>query len=471
MNFDGITYAKGASVLRQLVAYVGEQEFVAGLRQYFKAHAYGNTELVDLLRELEATSGRDLRQWSAQWLERSQVNTLRPLVEVDTEGRISALAIEQTAVDEHPVLRPHRLAVGCYDLEDGRLRRTDRIELDVDGPATQVPQLVGRAQPDLLLVNDDDLAYAKVRLDERSLATALEHLEGFSSSMPRMLVLGAVWDMTRDGEAPATAYVELALKAIATESDSTVLRVLLAQLSTSSRLYTAAANRPRALTRAADALLGLLRSAPGGSDQQLQLTTAFAGYASTDEHIGFLRGLYDGTAPLDGLAVDADMRWTLLTALVCAGAAGQAEVDAELERDATASGRRFAAQALAARPTPEAKLEAWQSVVDRGDLPNALQESTIVGFGRLHDPELLRPFVERYFACLERVWSERTSDTAQSIVVGLYPTALADATLVAASDAWLTGHPAAPAALRRLVAENRDTIARAVRVQERDAQG
>jgi aminopeptidase N len=467
VNFDGITYAKGASVLKQLVAYVGEDEFVQGLRTYFKAHAYGNTELVDLLRELEAVSGRDLREWSAQWLERSQVNTLRPVLEVDDAGRITALSIEQTAVPEHPVLRPHRLAVGCYDVVEGRLRRTDRIELDVVGESTPVPELVGRAQPDLLLVNDDDLAYAKIRLDERSLLTAVQHLDGFASSMPRMLVLGAVWDMTRDGEASARAFVELALKAVGTESDSTVLRILLAQLTTTTRLYVAPEHREATAARVADELLVLLRSAPGGSDQQLQLMTTFAGFARSDEHVALVRGLLDGTAPLEGLAVDHDMRWTLLTSLVAAGAAGETEVAAERERDDTASGRRFAAQALAARPSPEAKASAWQGVVEADDLPNAVQESMILGFTKVHDPELLRPYVE----AIERIWAERTSDTAQSIVIGLYPTALADAELLAATDAWVETHPDAPPALRRLVSESRDSVVRALRVQERDALG
>ncbi len=479
VNFDGITYAKGASVLKQLVAYVGREQFIEGVRAYFRAHAWGNTTLQDFLAPLEAASGRDLRSWSALWLEQAGVTTLRPEVEVDAEGVITSLAILQEAPESHPVLRPHRLAIGCYDVEHREggpvLHRTQRVEIDIapgaDGARTEVAALVGTERPDLLLVNDDDLAYAKVRLDERSLATAVEHLDGFASSMPRMLVLGAVWDMTRDGEAPASAFVELALTALGTESDSTGLRVLLAQLSTTARLFTAPERRPATVARVTDRLLELLRAAPAGSDQQLQLATAFAGHAATDEHVAVLRGLYDGSGPLEGLAVDADMRWTLLTALVVAGAAHESDVEAENQRDATASGRRFAAQALAARPTPEAKAAAWEAVVDSAGLPNAIQESTIIGFGRLHDPALLRPFVDRYFASLERVWAERTSDTAQSIVVGLYPTALADASLVEASDAWLSGHTGAPSALRRLVSENRDTVARAVRVQQRDALG
>ena len=469
VNFDGITYAKGASVLKQLVAYVGEDEFVQGIRRYFKAHAWANTELSDLLHELEVASGRDLREWSAQWLERAGVNTLRPEVETDS-GRISRLDVVQSAPAEHHQLRAHRLVVACYDLVDGTLRRTDRVELDVVGERTPVPQLVGRAQPDLLLVNDDDLAYAKIRLDDRSLATAIEHLDGFTSSMPRALVLGAVWDMTRDGEAPARAFVELALKAIATETDSTVLRLLIAQLATTTRLYVAPEHRAQTLALVAERLLDLLQASAPGSDHQLQLTTAFASYARRNEHVTVVRGLLDGTQALPGLVVDTDMRWTLLTSLVTADAAGAADVQLEQERDDTASGRRSAALALAARPTAQAKEQAWASVVDSDELPGAVQEAMIMGFAKAHDVELLRPFVDRYFVALEGIWASRTNEVAQQIVLGLYPTALADADVVERSDGWLEQHPDAAPALRRLVTENRDAVARALRVQERDRQ-
>ncbi|GAB3589952.1 aminopeptidase N [Angustibacter peucedani] len=468
VNFDGITYAKGASVLKQLVAYVGEEEFVQGLRRYFKAHAWGNTELADLLRELEVTSGRDLRGWSAQWLQRAGVNTLVPDVQVDDEGRYTSVAVVQTAPAAHAVLRPHRLAIGCYDLVDGRLQRTDRIETDVVGDRTEIPELVGRARPDLLLVNDDDLAYGKIRLDDASFATAVAHLDGFADSMPRSLVLGAAWDMTRDAESPARQFVELALRAIATESDSTVLRLLLAQLSTTARVYTAPEHRADVVAHVTATLLDLARSAEPGSDRQLQLVTAFASSARTPEHVDVVRGLYEGTGELEGLAVDTDMRWTLLTSLVSAGAVGEDAIERELDRDSTANGQRAAAVARAATPTAEAKTAAWDSVVESDELPNAVQESVILGIGRVHDAELLRPFVERYFAAIERVWATRTNEIAQQIVIGLYPTLLADQTLVDASDAWLEGHPDAVPAMRRLVTENRDAVARALRAQARD---
>jgi len=474
VNFDGITYAKGASVLKQLVAYVGRDEFLAGVRAYFARHAWGNTELSDLLRELEATSGRDLTAWSTEWLETAGVATLRPVVETDADGVITRASLSQEAPAAHPHLRAHRLAIGCYDLVDGTFERTHRIELDAAGANTDLPQLVGRKRPDLLLVNDDDLAYAKIRLDEASLTSALAHLDAFRDSLPRSLVSAALWDMTRDGESPARDYVDLLLTTLlpgdAARSDSTVALVLLRQLTTTVELYTAPAHREEVRARTANTLLELLRAAAPGSDTQLQFARSFASFAHSADHLAVVAGLYDGTQSIEGLEVDADMRWVLLTSLVAGGSVGAEAIDAELTRDATATGQRSAAAARAAVPTAEAKQQAWAEVVDKGELPNAVQASVIAGFGRAHDPELLRPFVEPYFAALRSVWTGRTNEMAQQIVTGLYPVELADAALVERTDAWLDDEPDAPPALRRLVLENRDGVARALRAQERDAQ-
>jgi aminopeptidase N len=473
VNFDGITYAKGASVLKQLVAYVGREEFMAGVRAYFARHAFGNTELVDLLRELETTSGRDLGAWSREWLETAGVATLRPVLSTDDDGTITAAALQQEAPAAHPHLRAHRIAVGCYDLVDGTFERTDRIELDAAGASTDLPQLVGRRRPDLLLVNDDDLAYAKIRLDEASLTTALQHLDAFRDSLPRSLVSAALWDMTRDGESPARDYVDLLLTTLlpgdAARADSTVAMVLLRQLTTTVELYTAPAHREEVRARTASTLLELLRAAPAGSDTQLQFVRAFASFARSAEHLATIAALYDGSEVIDGLEVDADMRWALLTALVAGGALGPEAIEAELARDATATGQRSAAAARAAVPTLEAKQQAWADVVEKGDLPNAVQASVIGGFGRAHDDDLLRPFVEPYFAALRDVWVNRTNEMAQQIVTGLYPLELADNALVDRTDRWLADEPDAPPALRRLVLENRDGVARALRAQARDA--
>lgn len=475
VNFDGITYAKGASVLKQLVAWVGQDQFFAGVRQYFQKHAWGNTELRDLLTELEATSGRDLSAWSALWLEQSGVTLLRPEIasEVGADGveRITALAVRQEVPETHPVQRPHRLVVGGYDVVDGRLERVQRVELDVDGERTEVPALVGEKRPDLLLLNDDDLAYAKVRLDERSLATAIAHLGGFTQSLPRTLVWAAVWDATRDGETPARDYVDLLLGNIAHETDSSVVLVLLRQLHTALDLYVAAEHRTATEVAAADRLWTLATDAPGGSDTQLQLVKAFALRASTPEQLDAVAALLDGGTRLDGLSIDTDLRWELLTSLVTGGRAGAAEIDAQLEADPTATGQRAAAAARAAIPTADAKAAAWAAVVESDALPNALQAATIGGFGRVHDRALLRPYVAPYFEVLETVWAGKTNEMAQNIVTGLYPTELADdaeADVAGATDAWLAAHPDAAPALRRLVVEARDGVRRTLAAQAAD---
>ena len=475
VNFDGITYAKGASVLKQLVSWVGRDAFFAGVREYFRKHAWGNTSLRDLLVELEATSGRDLTAWSALWLEKAGVTLLRPQVTTDADGVVTEFEIRQEVPAEHPVQRPHRLAVGGYDVVAGpdgevRLKRTAHAELDVDGEATAVPGLVGRPRPALVLVNDDDLAYAKIRLDEASLATATEHLHAFGDSLPRSLVWGAAWDMTRDGEWGPRDFARLVLGSIAHETDSSVVQTLLRQLTTTLDLYVAPEHRAETFAWASDRLWELARAAAPGSDSQLQLVKAAAARSTADAHLDAVAGLLDGSASLPGLAVDTDLRWDLLIALVAGARAGTTEIEAELARDATASGERRAAAARAAVPTPEAKAAAWHAVVDEDALTNALQTSTIAGFLHVHELALLTPYVEPYFAALEQVWADRTNEMAQNIVVGLYPTLLAGTgiDLLTRTDAWLAELGDRTPALRRLVVEERDGVRRALAAQERD---
>ncbi len=474
VNFDGITYAKGASVLKQLVAWVGQEEFFAGVQAYFAKHAWGNTELRDLLVELEATSGRDLSQWSALWLEQAGVTLLRPVIEVDAHGQITYAAVHQEVPAEHPVQRPHRLVVSGYQMVDGegslRLARTTRIELDVDGPVTPVPGLLGTTRPDLVLVNDEDLAYAKTRLDAESFAFATAHLRDFEDSLARTLVWNAAWDMTRDAEVAARDFVDLVLSNIAEETDSSVVLVLLRQLTTTLDLYVAPQDRAAIAADAADRLHALAVEAAPGSDTQLQLVKAFAARATTPRQLDALTALWDGSGGLGGLTVDTDLRWELLTGLVVGGRVGPVEIDAQLASDATATGERAAATARAAIPTAEAKAAAFHAVVEETTLANALQSSTIAGLLRVRDRSLLAPWVAPYFDALERVWSERTNETAQTIAVGLFPVQLTgtEVDVLGLTDAWLDEHADAPAALRRLVTESRDGVRRALAAQARD---
>ena len=471
VNFDGITYAKGASVLKLLAAWVGREQFMEGIQRYFRTFAWGNTTLSDLLGKLEETSGRDLKAWSAEWLETAGVNTLRADFHLDDEGRFTRFTVTQEAPDAWPTLRSHRLAIALYDRVDGKLVRRNRVELDVTGSHTAVPDLVGEAQPDLVLLNDDDLTYAKVRLDERSLATLIDGIGDFEDSLPRSLCWAAAWDMTRDGEMSTTDYVTLVLSGVGRETDSSVTRTLLRQAETATMLYSAPAKREAARRRLAEGFYALMSAADPGSDSQLQLVRAFAGVACTDEQLAVVEAVLAGSTPIEGLAIDTDLRWHLLHQLAAAGRADAAAIDAEVTRDDTATGRRQAAAALAAQPLPEAKQAAWDSVMDDDSLPNAIQTATVGGFAQPGQEDLLRPFVAPYFERLREIWAERTNETAQNIVIGLFPTLIPEQSTVDAADAWLAGNADAVPALRRLVLESRDGVARALRAQARDAEG
>ncbi|MGW5333563.1 aminopeptidase N [Streptomyces bauhiniae] len=474
VNFDGITYAKGASVLKQLVAYVGEDEFFRGVQAYFKRHAFGNTRLSDLLGALEETSGRDLKTWSKAWLETAGINVLRPELQTDADGVITSFAVRQEApalpvgAKGEPTLRPHRIAVGLYDLDDaGKLVRVERVELDVDGELTAVPELTGVRRPAVILLNDDDLSYAKVRLDEESLAVVTEHLGDFAESLPRALSWASAWDMTRDGELATRDYLALVLSGIGKESDIGVVQSLHRQAKLAIDLYADPAARETLLTRWTEATLAHLRTAEPGSDHQLAWARAFAATARTPEQLDLLEALLDGSQTVEGLAVDTELRWAFVERLAAVGRFDEAEITAEYERDRTAAGERHAATARAARPTADAKAEAWASVVESDKLPNAVQEAVISGFVQTDQRELLAPYTDRYFDSVKSAWDSRSHEMAQQIAVGLYPSVQVSEDTLRKTDAWLTSVDPTPA-LRRLISESRAGVERALRAQRAD---
>ncbi|MBO1413713.1 aminopeptidase N [Streptomyces sp. FH025] len=474
LNFDGITYAKGASVLKQLVAYVGPDAFFEGARRYFKRHAFGNTELADLLGVLEETSGRDLKSWSAAWLQTAGVNALTPQVTTDAEGRITELAVlQEGAADDSATpsrgVRPHRIAIGLYDRDaDGALVRTQRIELDVTGARTVITEAVGRPRPALVLLNDDDLTYCKIRFDADSLETLRADLGNIRDELARALAWSAVWNLTRDGLMPARDYVALVLRFAGQEGNIGVLQSLHAQARTAVDLYADPAWRAEGARQLADGALRELREAVPGSDHQLAWARFLAQTAGGAEHLGLVRGLLAGSARIDGLEVDQELRWALWLALSAAGQAGDEELAAELAADNTAGGQRQYAQCLAARPTPEAKAAAWSAVIDSDELPSALIRANASGFSIPAQRDLTALYAAPYFKLLEKVWAERSIETAVLFVGGFFPIAQTSEQTLAEADAWLDGHPQAAPALRRLVLEHRDDLARALRAQACD---
>lgn len=476
VNFDGITYAKGGSVLKQLAAWVGIDAFFAGVGAYFRKHEWQNTELSDLLRELEATSGRDLSEWSKLWLETAGVNTLKPIVETDESGVITRFTITQSAIEEQPTIRPHRLAIGFYESADGvantgvagdlspKVHRTHRVEIDLAAAeSTEVPELVGLRRPALILLNDDDLAYAKIRMDDASWEVAIDRLADIEDPLARALVWGAAWDATRDAEVAASDYVDLVLGNIATETESTTMRLALTQLVQVARTYVAPERRDATIERVGDALWELAQGAAAGSDAQFQFVKFFANIPSTSAHAAALQGLLDGSIALEGLEIDTDLGWELLEGLVLVGAAGEAEIAARLATDNTSNGQQAAARA---RATGD-KAAALHAALTDASIPNAVLRASGMGFQHANDPAALEALVAPYFDALATVWAERTYKIAEYVIVWFYPTPLASQALVDATQAWLAANPDIPA-LRRLVIENVAGVERALRAQARD---
>ncbi|WP_030687850.1 aminopeptidase N [Streptomyces sp. NRRL B-1347] len=469
LNFDGITYAKGASVLKQLVAYAGRDAFLEGARRYFKRHAYGNTRLGDLLSVLEETSGRDMTAWSRAWLETAGVNSLTPQVTLSAEGRVTELAVVQEAAESHPSLRPHRVAVGLYRRSDaGDLVRYARAEVDVEGPRTAVAELVGAEAPELVLVNDDDLTYCKIRFDETSLATLRERLGDLTDPLARALCWSALWNLTRDALMPARDFVDLVLRFAGRETDIGVLQMLHAWANTALTHYAAPGWREEGGRLLAEGALRELRIAEPGSQHQLTWARFFASVASSDADLQLLQGLLDGTAKIDGLEVDQELRWAFQLPLAVHGVADERALAAELSRDDTASGKRHQIRCLAARPSAAVKAQAWASVVESDALSNALVEATIAGFAQPSQRGLVAEYAPKYFAAIERVWAERSIQIGMDVVRGLFPHLQDSPGTVAAADAWLAAHESAAPALRRLVLEARDDLARSLRAQACD---
>ncbi|MCA2319179.1 aminopeptidase N [Mycobacterium intracellulare] len=480
VNFDGITYAKGASVLKQLVAYVGLEHFLAGLRDYFRTHAFGNATFDDLVAALEKASGRDLSDWGQQWLKTTGLNTLRPDFDVDGDGRFTRFAVTQSgAAPGAGETRVHRLAIGVYDDDgSGKLVRVRREELDVEGPVTEVPALVGVSRGQLVLVNDDDLTYCSLRLDAESLRTALGRIADIAEPLPRSLVWSAAWEMTREAELRARDFVALVAGGVHAETEVGVAQRLLLQAQTALTSYAEPGwAREEGWPQFADRLLELARAAQPGSDHQLAFVNTLCSSVLSTRHVVTLADLLDRSPEdlgLPGLEIDTDLRWRIVTALATAGdidADGPATpfIDAEVQRDPTAAGKRHGAQAATARPQLRVKEEAWTRVVEDDTLANITARAIIAGIAPPAQHELLKPFTTRYFEAISGVWARRSSEVAQTVVIGLYPHWDISEDGIAAADEFLSD-PEVPAALRRLVLEGQAGVKRSLRARRFDAE-
>ena len=466
-NFDGITYAKGASVLQQLVAHVGKENFFAGLKKYFAKHAWGNTVLRDLLVELEATSGRDLSGWTKTWLQTAGVNTLRPDLKV-VDGKYTEVAVIQE-VPQVPAgsteLRPHRMAIGLYDVKNGKLERRKSVELDVAGARTVVEGLAGEAIADLLLINDYDLTYAKIRFDKNSIETLKKHLGDISDSLTRALCWSAAWDMHRDGELSATDYAEIVINALGKENEASVIGAQLINLETAVEIYSSPKNREALRKKRSEGLYKLATSAKPGSDEQLALVRGFANGATIAD-AAKVKEFLDGK--LEGLTVDSEMRWALVKSLSERGVFGSAEVDAEFQLDKTADGERHAAEAHALIPTADNKAKVWDRLT-RTELSNYIQRHTLLGVNRPIQQNLWAPYVDRYFAEVKDVWARYSYEIAKQFADLAFPRFAPSEENLKKAENWLSANSDASDGLVRCVKEGRDAMVRALNAQKADS--
>ena len=470
-NFDGISYAKGSSVLHQLSAYVGRDNFIKGLRQYFTKFAWQNTQLSDLLTELKSASGRDLDAWSETWLKTAGINTMTPVLE-EANGVYTKVVIMQ----DPPVIptgsqeiRPHHLGVALYDQVEGKLVMRKRAEIDITGEFTELPEFINEKVADLFLINDGDLAYTKIRFDQRSVATLTTQLGNISDPIARVIGWIAVWDMWRDGEVTSADFTQLLLEGLRTEHLIGVVAGLGADLVSTVEVLSDPAQRSEQRLRISAEIEILLRNAPAGSDLQLQLVRIFAAMSITSEQIEFLRLILNGE--LIGLEVDRDLRWFLTFALAERGAITRSEIDAVWAEDKTIPGEIGHAKAIAALPDPAIKAETWKALLG-SDLSTSRRAALSAGFMRARQIDLLAAYVDPYFDALLEMWSSSSFEVASSSVELLYPRYIITPETLEKTDSWLTGvGKDAPEVLRRLVSEGRDSLSRALRIQNKDALG
>jgi aminopeptidase N len=467
-NFDGITYAKGASVLRQLVAWVGEDAFLEGVRRYFRRHAWGNADLADLLAELEATSGRDLASWSKVWLETAGMNTVSASWD-EVDGRYERVTLEQTAPAEWPTLRPHRLGVGLFDVRGGALRRRETVELDVTGDGTPVGYLEDRPLADLLLLNDGDLAFVRTTFSESSLAVLEDHLDTLGDPLARTLCWTTLWEMLRDARLPAGRFIAIARRNVTGETEVGVLRTLHARLRAAAELYGDPAQRRHRLTTLAEDARTAVADEDPGSERQLAWARHWMSCATRDGQLDEIRRLLDASTTVEGLEMDVELRWHAVSALAAAGAVDEEMIATEAERDPSDLGRRRADSALAARPIAEAKIEAWRRILDDMDISHSHLKALMGGFTRRGQEDLLLPYVEPYFEALDRIWAERQREIAMAFTERMYPAPLVE-DLVRRTDEHLERDDL-PELQRRTLLEERDVVVRALRAQAVDTGG
>jgi aminopeptidase N len=466
LNLDGISYSKGAGVLKQLVAWVGFEPFTRGLAQYIADHAFSNTTIRDLLAAFETASGRDLEVWSREWLQTAGVATLGLEAAVTSDGRYDAFAVEQVATPAQPTLRSHRVAIGLFDRRDGRTIRRQRLEADIRGRSTPIPALVGAPAADVVVLNDDDLTWARTRLDDRSLRAVLDGaIPSIEEPLTRAVLWLAVREMMLDALLPVGEYVRIAGEGLGSESEISLLEDLYKQVIAAITRFGDAGARDARLSELTSRSIGWVAAAPPGSDSQLAHARGVMRTAVDNDQTALIRGWLEGADVPPGMTLGQELRWLIVTRLATLGVIGASDIDAEQRRDPTYAGAAKAGTAQASLPTAEAKARVWNEALGPEPPSLGVLHATLTGFWRPEQVELGRPYVERYVPEIAARWGE-SQQIARELGRGLFPWAVAEQS-TADTIRRATNDTLDPA-FRRIIAEGLDDLERSIRTRAAD---
>ncbi len=465
LNFDGITYAKGASVLKQLMAYAGRDAFFRAAQLYFQRHAFGSTTLEDLITCLQETSEADLSDWVPSWLETTGPSTIA----VVREGEKLYVTVDSTdKLTGEQIDRKHRVVVSTFALVGTAFERTARVEVTLDAPKVEI-ELPAGTRVDVAVANDDDLTYALLRLDDFSIMKLTGELSSMQPTLTRAVIWSALWNAVRDARLHPTHYLVAVERNAATETDAGLLAMVLRQAAEAITGYLHPDERDSAATILVDAIDKGLRSAAPGSDLQRAWAEALAtaaGLAPGGEEP--VRHTLDGG--VDGLELTPSLRWNLLVALAELGAVDEARLQAEYSADPTMSGATARDRALASLPGVATKARVWRELTTDSALTNDKQRALLAGFATGPDHETAQ-FVPVYFDQVGQWWQQQTMTMAARLATGLFPRTnitdgdVLDNPVVQAADAWLDQHADAPTALRRIVIEQLDHVRRRLDAQ------
>ena len=457
LNFDGISYAKGASALRQLVAWLGEKDFLAGINLHFARHKFANATLEDFIDSLAQGTDRDVHTWAGTWLRTTGVDTLTPEIGSTDTGWSLGVTREGS--------RPHRVNAGTYDrdiVDPGRLVRRDVLELDL--PQANGPGTYPGRRPALVVLNDGDLTFAKVRLDTESWNTALDALSGIPDALTRTVVWNAARDMVRDGELPPATYLDAARAHLPGEKDLAVVQGVLAFASGQiADRYLSAEARNAALTTLTSICRDLIRRTEDGSDPGLRLIAVRHFIDAATQPDGIQDWLASGSVP-GGPELDPELRWRVLTRLAVLGAVDDGEIAAELERDPSATGQEGAARCRAALPDPAAKAAAWDRLFGSDDLSNYLFAATAQGFWQPEQTDLVKDYVARFYPAAAALAARRGPAIADAAGRHAFPAHAVDRQALSLGEECLAGADLLPA-LRRKLVDQLDDLRRALHVR------